>query len=258
MCRLPMLVCVTWLASCANGAWQNPHIANEEAKRAQLRLDAANCSQVAAGSIPIPPIRVYQPNYDGPYSFDGTIETYVSGVGTVRSDYSGTVRSTPNAAESFATGFASGAEIGSAMVASSQRNSMMDSCMAQLGWIREGAGSEFFSRQGNRDAAAIRGIDMSKVSRSGKADSNVDSQVKALPWWRMRGNQPFISLKDVPDEVLDDVEELRAWRDNYPERWVRAIELDEEFRSDPTYVTRSLHDRLHLVVSHINAFGHLK
>ena len=121
------------LAGCAT-TWHSDKFANEQLKEAQLKKDTGYCKGISYGAVPMPAIRVYNPQQQS-YNIQGTATGFNSETGYTNYRYSGTA--TPYAggfAGGFASGVANGIAIGEAIRAENARKAIFDACMMNLGW----------------------------------------------------------------------------------------------------------------------------
>lgn len=124
-----------WLSGCAS-QWYRGDIRDAEAKRRQLVVDKGYCEAAAHGSVPMPQI-AYSGSNSGSAQFRMSGQSFNARSGTTFGNYSGTVTSTPSAAESFTQGMMGGAALGSALAARKAQKAAFRACMYAKGWSDE-------------------------------------------------------------------------------------------------------------------------
>lgn len=124
-----------WLGGCAS-QWYRGDIRDAEAKRRQLVVDRGYCEAAAHGSVPMPQI-AYSGSNSGSARFNMSGQSFNAYTGTTFGNYSGTITSTPSAAESFTQGMMEGAALGSVLAAKKAQKAAFRACMYAKGWSDE-------------------------------------------------------------------------------------------------------------------------
>ncbi len=123
------------LTACASPViYYNPNITNDSDRNRQFTIDDGYCTQVSDGAVPMPEMRIYQPEQTN-YSIHATTTAFNSRTGLTTYNTTGSINSYPT--QSFATGFANGASIGAAMAANERRQRVYHGCMVNLGWTTD-------------------------------------------------------------------------------------------------------------------------
>lgn len=120
------------IGGCTSTTYYNPNI-NQSLIQTQFTIDNGYCKQVAHGSVPMPAVRVYEPNQSKIYRIEGTF-TARGTDGYSTGTYSGTVTETSSNTGGFAEGFQRGLEQGSMIRAIQDQNEVYEGCMFSLGW----------------------------------------------------------------------------------------------------------------------------
>lgn len=193
---------VSITAGCASTQWEHSGISDPNVADRQYQIDDGYCTAVASGSVSMPYIP--QPTYTGS-KFSGTVNTYGSG-GYSTSQFRGSTQPAPNYGAALTSGMAQGYAMGAAIRAKRDRERVYNGCMMSRGW----------SESSDSAVKPTRG-----ASGAYAADSHASSYSQA-------------ALNPIED-VYQLVPTLADWRENDPEMWNRAVELDEELRSDAQY-----------------------
>ncbi|WP_095597459.1 tetratricopeptide repeat protein [Pseudomonas sp. PIC25] len=123
------------LSGCAT-SYYNPNITDAGALERQRIIDEGYCTQVAAGSVPMPEVRHYQSGIQN-YQITGNTRTYGSDGYSANSYYSGNVTAYPSSGDAFSAGMANGMNMGAAIRAGQERKQVMQGCMYSLGWTTD-------------------------------------------------------------------------------------------------------------------------
>lgn len=196
MKKISLLLISISLAGCST-AYYNPYIKSAHQQQVQFQIDDGYCTSVSVGSVPMPEVRYYDSG-TRIYTFNASSYSSSGAVNTI-----GTIQQRPSSADAFASGFANGAAIGDAIVASDQRNRVYSGCMASLGWFESKEVAQ----------AAAREMEQSKANQS-------DQLAKALA----------------------STKYLKNWKPGEP-RAEFAMDMDDKLRVDPAWSNRSLEDR---------------
>jgi hypothetical protein len=208
-------------SACAQQPWINPYIDDPVLLSRQYAIDSGHCESVASGSVPQPPVRIYESSRATPYFVTGQSRTNYSSGGSSTTTYSGTV--TPYPQVDYAASFARGMELGNAIAAANSRKRVLDGCMMQLGWTLDAS-----------EAAYLR----SKFEAPQKADQP----------------EPVTgSYVDPVQEVINTIPELRRWQESNDVKWQAAVTVDTRMRESGLYDHLSLRDRFLLVVDEVES-----
>lgn len=139
-----LIIAVLSFSGCAStvpSKWYNSQIKDSSQRMRQQGEDTHVCLGVAQGMAPMPSARTYvPPPPEQAYNFRGQITTYgANGIET------STVRGRATPAPSFASGFASGYNVGSAMAEDVRWGKVTEAyvlCMKTLGWTDKPADGE--------------------------------------------------------------------------------------------------------------------
>jgi hypothetical protein len=132
------LALVALLSGCASTQYFHTSLTDPGQIAQRRAIDDAYCAQVAMGSAPVPQI-VTQPASPSSYQASGTISGYSPNTGYSTYNYSGTVRPSNSAANSFNQGFANGMNMGNAMAARRAQDTILHGCMVSRGWTDDPA-----------------------------------------------------------------------------------------------------------------------
>ncbi len=128
------------ISGCAmSPKWSNPHLdGRADVLQRQLVIDDGYCTRVAAGSVPMPVVRTYEPA-PRVYNIDAQVSGYNYGTGTYSShQITGTATAAPGGfAGGFSSGLANGAALGQAIRAKKEHERVHRGCMYALGWTEE-------------------------------------------------------------------------------------------------------------------------
>lgn len=113
---------------CTTHYYNSNYPDNQQQKH--FAIDNGYCTQVSYGSLPMQQVVIN--NNVGSTTTSGNV--YLSG--TKGNNYQGRYNSTTTYNGNFASGFADGMNIGSAIGASIDRSNIFNSCLTQLGWYR--------------------------------------------------------------------------------------------------------------------------
>lgn len=211
--------------------YHNPYIDDSTLLQRQFAIDDGYCTSAAAGSVPIPQVRIYTPPPTN-YSFSGQATTYNPYSGSSTTTYQGTAYSYPTSG--FAEGFATGMSIGAAMAARKDRERVYHGCMVALGWTAN-----------EHEAASLRASYNAKRQR-------VVEEHKA----REKAEDEIEGAKI--QEAIDSIPELKYWQEHDTERWNLAAEIDEELRKSASYRDVPYRDRFLVVVQRVKQQGKTK
>lgn len=206
------------LSGCARSrVYYNPYIDDATFLNRQFTVDDGYCTSAAAGSVPIPQVRIYAAEPQS-YSFSGQATTYNPYSGYSTTDYSGTAYAYPNAGASFATGFANGMNMGAAMAARRDRDRVYHGCMVALGWTAN-----------KNEVAYLR----SEYAEKGRQAEERENQ--------------------IVQDAIESIPELAEWQASDPAKWDLAVSIDKQFRGMPRYADAPLRDRFLDVVKEVKA-----
>jgi len=135
--KLPaIMVALVSLGGCAT-SWHNPNFRDVDAEKKQFAIDDAYCRSVAYGAVPMPNIRIYNPQQNS-YQINATANTYNYATSQFStSNVMGTIRPVPanDFYSGLAHGFSNGIAIGTALKAKEDRDAVQYGCMLRLGWV---------------------------------------------------------------------------------------------------------------------------
>jgi predicted secreted protein len=210
------------VVGCATkSTYYNPYIDDPIAVKRQFTVDDGGCTRVAAGSIPIPEVRMYSPDTQS-YNFSGTANTYNSTTGNSTTQYQGTAYPSGGGfAGGFSSGFASGMSIGAAIRARKEREKVYHGCMVSLGWTDD-----------QKEMEALKATYKSEQQKAEK----------------QRGTDQDIEVQ----MAIDSIPELSQWQKEDSSKWVLAVDIDQRIRELPEFKDMPLRQRFLKVVALVN------
>lgn len=222
---LLLVIIVASLSGCHHAVtYYNPQIEDGAFLQRQFTIDDGYCTSAAAGSVPIPQVRIYTPPPNN-YSFSGQATTYNPYSGYSTTTYQGTAHSYPTSG--FAQGFANGMNIGAAMAARKKQDRVYHACMVALGWTT--------------NKGEVESLRASYSARRQHAEEEQSARDKA---------EEEIEEAKI-QEAIDSIPELKHWQDHDTERWTLAAEIDKELRESGNYRGVPYRDRFLVVVQRV-------